>query len=285
MPATGTSFVSIRRGYADSALWQAAATAQEAYRRFGDDRDRQTTVRMLQWLSAEYPHSPFAARAAGSLAGVSPSSPTTDTPLRAIERTSLPEVVRVTVELEREVAFYQERLSDPERLFFDLKGTRPVDALRDAVLRFDDDVVREIRLGRHPNNTTRVVLDLQGVRRYSVFTLYNPYRIVIDCERAVEASTISSRRAPGASDPGLPNQGRKQPASQPARWTDGQHPRRVLRRSTARVGRLHDRYRSGAWRTRSRRDGVRCVRGPTSSWTSLSVWKSCSSVSAVSAWF
>ena len=29
-----------------------------------------------------------------------------------------------------------------------------------------------------------MVLDLDGVARYSVFTLYNPYRVVIDCERA-----------------------------------------------------------------------------------------------------
>ena len=43
--------------------------------------------------------------------------------------------------------------------------------------------MRDIRLGRHPNNTTRIVVDLEGVSRYSVYTLYSPYRIVIDCER------------------------------------------------------------------------------------------------------
>ncbi|RPI50067.1 MAG: N-acetylmuramoyl-L-alanine amidase, partial [Acidobacteria bacterium] len=46
------------------------------------------------------------------------------------------------------------------------------------------DIVRHIRFGRHPNRTTRIVLDLENVSRYSVFTLYNPYRIVIDAERA-----------------------------------------------------------------------------------------------------
>ena len=42
--------------------------------------------------------------------------------------------------------------------------------------------MQEIRLGRHPQNTTRVVMDMNGVERYSVFTLYNPYRMVIDFE-------------------------------------------------------------------------------------------------------
>src|SRR5205823_9799589 len=44
-------------------------------------------------------------------------------------------------------------------------------------------VVREIRLGRHPQTTTRVVLDLTGVDAYSVYSLYNPYRLVIDFRR------------------------------------------------------------------------------------------------------
>jgi hypothetical protein len=41
-----------------------------------------------------------------------------------------------------------------------------------------------VRLGRHENRTTRVVLDAGGVGTYSVYALYNPYRLVIDCARA-----------------------------------------------------------------------------------------------------
>ena len=101
-----------------------------------------------------------------------------------MQREVLPEAVRITVEVDREVPFYQERLENPTRLFFDLKETHTVQPLVDATFHYDSDVVREIRLGRHPDNTTRIVLDLEGVSRYSVFTLYEPYRIVIDCERA-----------------------------------------------------------------------------------------------------
>ena len=56
--------------------------------------------------------------------------------------------------------------------------------LRDAVLPFPDGVVQRIRVGRHPGGITRVVLDLTTAGRHSVYTLYNPYRIVIDVERA-----------------------------------------------------------------------------------------------------
>jgi N-acetylmuramoyl-L-alanine amidase len=99
----------------------------------------------------------------------------------------LPEVVRVTVELDQEVPFSQERIDGPARLFFDLKGTRAASSLLDATFRYNSDVVRHIRLGRHPNRTTRVVLDLENVSNYSVFTLYNPYRIVVDAERVGRA--------------------------------------------------------------------------------------------------
>ena len=100
--------------------------------------------------------------------------------IRDITRASIPEGMRVTIEMDAEATFRAERLENPRRVFFDLKGTRPTPSLLDATLRFDDDIVREIRLGRHPQTTTRIVFDMVGVDSYSVFTLYSPYRLVID---------------------------------------------------------------------------------------------------------
>jgi N-acetylmuramoyl-L-alanine amidase len=122
--------------------------------------------------------------------------------IRAVQREVLPEAVRITVEMDREVPFYQERLENPSRLFFDLKGSRTVAKLVDAMFHYDTDIVREIRLGRHPNNAIRIVLDLEGVSRYSVYTLYEPYRIVIDCERAERSG--EKRSGAGAADPDTP---------------------------------------------------------------------------------
>ncbi len=209
-------------GYADNALWQAANLSTESFRRFSEDRDQARAVQLLQWLRDQYPHSSLRAFALDRLAGregmpadtveqivatdlpadrapapmaaaVPPNSPTST--VRGVQREVLPEVVRITVELDREVPFYQERIEGPARLFFDLKATRTVPALVDATFRYNSDIVRHIRLGRHPNNTTRIVLDLENVSRYSVFTLYNPYRIVIDAERAERIVTVLAARA------------------------------------------------------------------------------------------
>jgi N-acetylmuramoyl-L-alanine amidase len=121
--------------------------------------------------------------------------------LKDIRRTILPDVVRIVLELDQEVVFRDERLDGPARVFVDLPSTTTVPELRDRTIRFDGDadMVHQIRIGRHPNNTTRVVLDISGVSSYSVYPLYGPYRLVIDCLRQVSAMSL-----PGLGKPAPP---------------------------------------------------------------------------------
>jgi N-acetylmuramoyl-L-alanine amidase len=118
--------------------------------------------------------------------------------LRAIRREALPDTLRVTLELDREVAFHDERIEGPPRVFVDLPNTRAVDALKDATIPYPDGPVKQVRVGRQLNSRTRVVLDLNGAGSHSVYAVYNPYRIVIDIERpaAGAASVIPTERAP-----------------------------------------------------------------------------------------
>jgi N-acetylmuramoyl-L-alanine amidase len=85
-------------------------------------------------------------------------------------------------------------------VFFDLQGVEAAPGLVDAVLRYPSDAVRQIRVGRHPDNVVRVVLDLEGVRRHTAYALYNPFRIVIDAEplTAVTSAAAPSTPAPAA---------------------------------------------------------------------------------------
>jgi N-acetylmuramoyl-L-alanine amidase len=209
-------------GYCDNALWQAANLAGLAYERFGDEADKKTADRLFAQLATGYPASKLVARVADARVALDsmtpaqkptlaapplppPLTPATmktvpDAPafgtalLRDIHRTVLPDGIRLTVDLDAEIAFHQEEIASPRRLFFDMKGVKTVQALQDATLKFTDDIVKEIRLGRHPQNTTRLVVDLDGVSSYSVYPLYAPYRLVIDLRRAVATTpTIASR--------------------------------------------------------------------------------------------
>ena len=136
----------------------------------------------------------------------------------------LPDAVRIVIELDGEVAFREERIAGPDRVFLDLSPARAVPALLDQTLRFnsDADIVHQVRLGRHENRTTRVVLDAGGVSTYSVYALYNPYRLVIDCARTKpEAAPPLEARRPEPSLPPLaarrlyPAWGRQLPVAPP----------------------------------------------------------------------
>jgi N-acetylmuramoyl-L-alanine amidase len=100
--------------------------------------------------------------------------------IRDIRRTPLPHGARVSIEMDGESLFRAERLENPRRVFFDLPNTRTAVSLQDATIHVGDGIVNEIRFGRHPNNTTRIVMELDGADSYSVFTLYNPFRLVVD---------------------------------------------------------------------------------------------------------
>ncbi len=234
-----------RSGYADNALWNAANVAFDAHIRFGARDDRETSIRLLQWLVREYPSSSLtkdaharlrrisaasprltrdapkagAAKAAAAtpppaaaelananipVAADEPESPSTPAAPRAlvtnVQRTVLPEVVRVTIELDSEVAYTEEQLRGPDRLFFDLRGTEFGPGLEDGAITFDDgDVAKELRLGTHPGGVTRVVIDTSDVARHSLFTLYNPYRLVVDLYRSASMTRQLGLPSPAAS--------------------------------------------------------------------------------------
>jgi N-acetylmuramoyl-L-alanine amidase len=205
-------------GYADNALWQAANLADAAYQKFLKEEDRARALRFYNWLVKEYPRSSLVARASKQIAALSqprPASPSADAAptsiagitvpaksqptgraaLTSIQRAILPDSVRITLELDREVSYREERLEDPARVFFDLKAVQAAPTLVDKVFSYSDDVVQQIRVGRHPDSTVRVVLDIESVRDYTVFTLYNPFRLVIDCVRQKPATTTAATPA------------------------------------------------------------------------------------------
>ena len=191
-----------RSGYSDNALWHGGVLATDAFWQFGDTRDRATALGMFERLKSQYPTSSLIARLAGQITRLNggPAATGGPTTLTAIRRDVLPDVLRITLELEREAMFYEERLDGPPRVFVDLHDTQAVGALQDATIAFQGDVVRRARVGRHPDDRTRVVFDLQDAGRYSVYSLYNPYRVVIDFERLPTAATTEPQMMVAARD-------------------------------------------------------------------------------------
>ena len=109
--------------------------------------------------------------------------------------------MRVTLELDREVRVSRRALDRAgARVLRPAEGVQLTPALMDTVAHLSRRRRRQDPR-RPPSRTTRarVVLDLEGVARYSVFTLYNPFRVVIDCRaprsRRDGCDADASRRA------------------------------------------------------------------------------------------
>ena len=211
--------------YCDDALWRAGQLLLDAHARFGDGQDRTAAIRLLRAVASEYPSSKFAKQAPAVIAaaqkrndgardevrgsrpppaaaetasaplavkttGAELATPARVVTIKDIRRIVLADAVRIVIELDGEVpAFHDERLANPVRVFVDLPSTRAIPELADRTIRFDSDadLVRQVRLGRHPNSTTRVVVDAAGISSYSVYPLYGPYRLIIDCIKDVGA--------------------------------------------------------------------------------------------------
>ena len=222
-------------GYSDDALWNGGQLSFEAFAQFGETHDRTSGERLFRVLLSEYPTSKWVKQAAIQIASRPAASPTptlsagTPTPgasrrvatITRIDREVLPESVRVTIHLDGEATFRDERLADPARVFLDVSSARLVPALADQTLRFDgdDQPVRQIRTGRHPNQTARVVLEAAAVASYTVYALHAPFRLVIECVPARTGTvartlpmkidppivTLPARRLPPESTSPLPS--------------------------------------------------------------------------------
>ncbi len=88
---------------------------------------------------------------------------------------------RVAIDLGDEVQYEAARVPDPDRIFFDLHGTRLSPELIGKSMNVTDDgFLKRIRIAQFSNDVTRVVLDVSDVSDYSAFLLPNPYRLIID---------------------------------------------------------------------------------------------------------
>ncbi|MGB6901856.1 MAG: N-acetylmuramoyl-L-alanine amidase [Acidobacteriaceae bacterium] len=101
--------------------------------------------------------------------------------ITGIRHWSTPDYTRVAIDLQQEVRYQAARVSDPDRIFFDLYGARLSPELSGrAVEVTDDGFLTRIRAAQSSANTTRVVLDVNSLSDYSAFFLQNPPRLIID---------------------------------------------------------------------------------------------------------
>src|ERR1700722_106001 len=109
-----------------------------------------------------------------------------------IRHWSTPTYTRVAIDLGDDVTYEAARVPNPDRIYFDLHGTRLAQELvgkRFAVT--DDGFLKKIRAAQFSNDMTRVVLDVNDVTEYSAFLLPDPYRLIIDIHGGSKAHPVA----------------------------------------------------------------------------------------------
>lgn len=121
---------------------------------------------------------------------------------------SNPTYTRVVVDAESETDYTHRLLrKDPsikvvhQRLYIDLKNTRLGKGLP-KFIPIDDDLLLDVRAGQYQKDLVRVVVDLKSFKDYKIFSLKNPFRIVIDVRGEEEKKVAKAKPEPATKKPG-----------------------------------------------------------------------------------
>lgn len=98
---------------------------------------------------------------------------------------SSPSYTRVVIDADKDFTYVHHLLKKdpaigkPQRLFVDMKNARVSKGMKKAVT-IQDDLLSGVRAAQYSNDTVRVVVDIKSFESYKVFSLRNPFRVVID---------------------------------------------------------------------------------------------------------
>ena len=125
--------------------------------------------------------------------------------VKGIRHWSTPTYTRVAIDLGDDVTFEAARVPNPDRIYFDLHGTRLAPELVGKSFSVTDDgFLKKIRAAQFSDNMTRIVLDVNDVSEYSAFLLPSPYRLIIDIHGGAKTTTSGVARttpAPATPEP------------------------------------------------------------------------------------
>ncbi|HWZ32684.1 MAG TPA: N-acetylmuramoyl-L-alanine amidase [Bryobacteraceae bacterium] len=143
--------------------------------------------------------------AAGVIAAVLCLGADAPSKVTAVRFWSLGDVTRVAIEVSSEFRYKSDRLSNPDRLFFDIQGAKPQMVNKGMhVIAVGDTVLKQIRVAEKEPGVTRVVLDLEQVADFTASQLSSPDRLMIELrlkDRPAPPATPSVTGARTLTDP------------------------------------------------------------------------------------
>ncbi len=108
--------------------------------------------------------------------------------LRDIRYLSGPNSTTVAIELDEKVQYEINRLTAPDRIYLDLRGSKLDPRLAGKKFQIRDSLLRTIRVAEHEGNVTRVTLETHRFLEYSLIPVPNSHRLLIELRVAAGQS-------------------------------------------------------------------------------------------------
>lgn len=130
--------------------------------------------------------------------------------IKGIRYWSTSDYTRVVIDLSEPVEFSKNRISNPDRLYFDLMNAMIAKEVKTS-LPVEDGILKLVRAGQFKPDIVRVVLDLEEIADFNAFVLDDPARLIIDVygkEKIKKPDTVIAKRrividaGHGGHDPG-----------------------------------------------------------------------------------
>ncbi len=124
---------------------------------------------------------------------------------------SNPSYTRIVIDADRETNFSHRLLKKdpsikkPQRLYIDLSKSRLGKDIQKFVP-INDELLSDARAGQYTGDSVRIVVDIKSFKTYKIFSLKNPFRIVLDVwgqetDRKVAGKTAPAVRPPSGKIP------------------------------------------------------------------------------------
>ena len=116
-------------------------------------------------------------------------------------------VVRTTSPVHYSTSLLEKDGDQPRRLYIDFSQSYIPPELRSPIP-IEDGLLQQVRTGQFNDSTVRVVLDIESISDYKVFSLNDPFRVVVDVRGAKKVKP----RRPRAATPPVAEQSKQTPA-------------------------------------------------------------------------
>ena len=198
--------------WAAAGLYKSGVLYQALYKRSGRKSDELEALDIYKRIIKRYPNSNYRHKAAADIRSIpekskyapktaelpstakpppqkqlqqKASTPVATTLITGLRYWSNPNYTRIVIDTDKETAYSHRLLKKdpslkrPQRLYVDLDNS-VLGKEAKKIIPINDELLADARAGQHTSDSVRVVVDIKSFTTYKIFSLRNPFRIVLD---------------------------------------------------------------------------------------------------------